>query len=103
MRFSQKFFDDLNEIGQAAFIEKNMWVGKLVPEIIVDNLKKRGITSDDLEGCVVLTVEEAKGLLEIARDYRMYLFEHCRIPLSLSSNEAFTALRERIEQAEKDK
>ena len=49
---------------------------------------------------VELTVEEAKGLLEIARDYRMYLFERCRIPLSLSVNEAFTALRERIEQAE---
>ena len=58
---------------------------------------------DDFKDCVVLTIEEAKGLLEIARDYRMYLFEHCRIPLSLSSNEAFTALRERIEQAEKKK
>lgn len=55
---------------------------------------------DDFEGVVCLTLEEAKGLLEISRDYRMYLFEHCRIPLSLSVNEAFTALRERIEQAE---
>ena len=58
---------------------------------------------EDFTGAVVLTVEEAKGLLEIARDYRMYLFERCRIPLSLSSNEAFTALRERIEQSEKKK
>ena len=56
---------------------------------------------EDFARAVVLTVDEARGLLEIARDYRMYLFEHCRIPLSLSSNEAFTALRERIEQAEK--
>lgn len=56
---------------------------------------------DDFEGMVCLTIDQAKGLLEIAKDYRMYLFEHCRIPLSLSSNEAFTALREQIAQAEK--
>lgn len=55
---------------------------------------------EDFQGCVVLTVKEAKGLLEIARDYRMCLFNYWRIPLSLSSNEAFTALRERIKQAE---
>ena len=102
MKFSKKFIEDLNKIGEWSFIEKNMWVGKLVPEIICDNLKKRGVTPEDFTDCVVLTVEEAKGLLEIARDYRMYLFERCRIPLSLSSNEAFSALRERIEQSEKE-
>lgn len=64
MKLSEKFFDDLDKIGQDAFIEKNMWIGKLVPEIIVDNLKKRGITPDDLEGVVCLTVEEAKAVLE---------------------------------------
>lgn len=55
---------------------------------------------DDFEDTICLTIDQAKGLLEIAKDYRMYLFQHCRIPLSLSSNEAFTALREKIEQAE---
>ena len=34
---------------------------------------------EDFTGAIVLTVNEAKGLLEIARDYRMYLFERCRI------------------------
>ena len=72
-------------------------------DVTRDELKHYVFTPEDFTGAVVLTVEEAKGLLEIARDYRMYLFERCRIPLSLSSNEAFTALRERIEQAEKKK
>lgn len=65
------------------------------------DLEIEGFEPDDFTGAVILTVEEAKGLLEIARDYRMCLFNYWRIPLSLSSNEAFTALRERIEQVSK--
>lgn len=60
MKFSKKFIEDLHKIGEWAFIEKNQWIGKLVPDIIVDNLQKRGITPDDLEGVVCLSVEEAK-------------------------------------------
>lgn len=63
MEFTKKFYDDLHKIGQDAFIEKNMWIGKLVPEIIADNLQKRGINQEDIEGCVMLTVEEAKDFL----------------------------------------
>lgn len=64
------------------------------------HLEEHEFETDDFKGIVCLTVEEAKGLLEISRDYRMCLFNYWRIPLSLSSNEAFTALRERIEQVE---
>lgn len=65
MKLSEKFFEDLHKIGEWAFIEKNMWVGKLVPEIIADNLQKRGISQEDIEDCVILTVEEAKILAEL--------------------------------------
>lgn len=89
MKLSEKFFEDLHEIGQDAFIEKNMWVGKLVPEIIVDNLKKRGITPDDLEGVVCLSIEEADELYE-------WLHRSCRPPEEVIDN-----LLAKIKEAEK--
>ncbi len=68
LQFSKKFIEDLNKIGEWAFIEKNMWVGKLVPEIICDNLQKRGINQEDIENAVVLTVKEAKEILQSSYD-----------------------------------
>ncbi len=64
MKLSEKFLDDLHKIGQYAFVEKNRWVGKLVPEIICDTVQERGINQEDIEGCVCLTVEEATSLNE---------------------------------------
>ena len=93
MKFSKKFIEDLHKIGEWAFIEKNMWVGKLVPEIIVDNLKKRGITPDDLEGVVCLTVEEAKILETFCWG--------CASLLSTEEDAVHDKLVKRIEQAEK--
>lgn len=62
MKLSKKFLEDLHKIGEDAFVEKNWWIGKLVPEIICDNLQKRGINQEDFEDCVILTVEEAKAI-----------------------------------------
>lgn len=67
MKLSKKFLEDLHKIGEDAFIEKNQWIGKLVPDIIIDNLKKRGISQGDLEGVVCLSVEEAKYALKVVR------------------------------------
>ena len=103
MKLSKEFIAMFREEAKKAQWEINCWNGKSIDDLVVDYLERKELKPEDFTDCVVLTVEEAKGLLEIARDYRMYLFEHCRIPLSLSSNEAFTALRERIEQAEKKK
>ena len=68
MKYSKKFIEDLHKIGEWAFVEKNMWVGKLVPEIICDNLQKRGISQEDIEGCVILSVDDAKVLNALISD-----------------------------------
>lgn len=65
MKLSKKFIEDLHKIGEDAFIEKNQWIGKLVPEIIIDNLQKRGISQKDIEGCVILTLDEANLLFSV--------------------------------------
>lgn len=99
MKLSKKFFDDLHEISRLSFYEKNLWIGKLVPEIIVDNLKKRDITPDDFEDIVCLTVEEAKGILWDLRDLykQTYGYEWVK-------NEPwFDEFKKRIEQAEMSK
>lgn len=102
MKLSKKFLEDLHKIGQDAFWEKNMWVGKLVPEIIVDNLKKRGISQDDIEGVICLTVEEAK---EAIADYIDVVAEVVRQrnkpEIKIKHPKSILILMERIEQAEK--
>lgn len=93
MKLSEKFIEDLHKIGEDAFIEKNQWIGKLVPDIIVDNLKKRGITPDDLEGVVCLSVDEAKILESFCWG--------CASLLSTEEDAVYEKLVKRIEQAEK--
>lgn len=93
MKFSKKFLDDLNEIGRLAFSEKNLWMGKLVPEIICDHVEERGIKHDDFRDCVVLTVREAKLLLE---------FAYGRCPdCNLNELDIFENIEKRIELVEK--
>ena len=98
MRLTKKFFEDLNKIGQDAFIEKNQWIGKLVPDIIIDNLKKRGITPDDLEGVVCLSVEEAEKLMKLLDLCEFWLMKNS---VSYDCNAWASLLEERIGQAEK--
>lgn len=90
MKLSKKFIEDLHKIGEDAFIEKNQWIGKLVPEIIIDNLKKRGLSQEDVEGCVVFTVEEAKALLRRIPEFKEN--GDWQLPIE--------RLKERIKQAE---
>ena len=94
MKLSKKFIEDLHKIGEDAFIEKNQWIGKLVPEIIIDNLQKRGISQEDIEGCVILTVEEAKHLLSIVMDSA---HDHC---INQEEADVFHKFVKKIEQAE---
>lgn len=98
MKFSKKFIEDLHKIGEWAFVEKNMWVGKLVPEIICDNLKKRGITPDDLEGVVCLSVEEAEKLMKLLDLCEYWLTNN---NVSYDCDAWASLFEERIEQAEK--
>ena len=102
MKFSKKFIEDLHKIGEWAFIEKNQWIGKLVPDIIVDNLQKRGISQEDIEGAVVLTVEEAKQLQE---DFLDIVCEIVRLVgrygVKYEKPDSLIILEGRIEQAEK--
>lgn len=100
MKLSKKFFEDLHKIGEWAFVEKNMWVGKLVPEIIVDNLQKRGINQGDLEGVVCLTIEEAKYA------FRCISYFSSNVNVIIDKKDRYemwefnSKLRNRIEQAE---
>ena len=98
MKLSKKFLEDLHKIGQDAFIEKNMWIGKLVPEIIIDNLQKRGINQGDLEGVVLLTVEEAEKLMKLL-DLCEYWLSNNQV--SYDCDAWASLLEERIEKAEK--
>lgn len=98
MKLSKKFIEDLHKIGQDAFIEKNQWIGKLVPDIIIDNLKKRGISQEDIEGCVVLTVEEAEKLMKLLDLCEYWLTNN---NVSYDCDAWASLLEERIEKAEK--
>lgn len=102
MKLSKKFIEDLHKIGEDAFIEKNQWIGKLVPDIIIDNLKKRGINQEDIEGCVVLTVEEAKELEAMTYDF-LETFESQFKDVDEWNRyvKLHQLLKERIEQTEK--
>ena len=100
MKLSEKFIEDLHKIGEDAFIEKNQWVGKLVPDIIIDNLQKRGINQGDLEGVVCLTVEEAKEFLIAFQDL-IDLHEDGYIQITDFGFDVFDLVKKRIEQAEK--
>lgn len=98
MKLTKKFFEDLHKIGQDAFIEKNQWIGKLVPDIIIDNLKKRGISQGDLEDVVCLSVEEAK---KISMFFDSVDCCSSDIKLTESEKSLWQILNGRIEQAEK--
>ena len=99
MKFAKKFLNDLKEIGRLSFFEKNLWVGKSVPEIICDNLEKRGITPEDFTGAVVLTVDEAQLCLKLAIGSLIVPFGKKGPPKWVK--ETIEMLRSRIEQAEK--
>ncbi len=101
MKLSKKFFEDLTAIGNHAFIEKNMWVGKCVPEIIADNLRKRGISQEDIEDCVVLSTKEAKAILQTS--YEVLYYSDCELTLTNKALYVQRLLKERIEEVEKDK
>lgn len=90
MKLSKKFIEDLHKIGEDAFIEKNQWIGKLVPDIIIDNLQKRGISQEDIEGTVCLTIDQAKALLR-----RVPMFQ-----MSADWMHPIEVLKAKIEQAE---
>lgn len=100
MKLSKKFLEDLHKIGEWSFIEKNMWVGKLVPEIIIDNLQKRGINQGDLEGVVCLSVEEAEKLMKLLDLCEYWLTNN---QVSYDCDAWASLLEERIAQAEMSK
>ena len=99
MKLSKKFIEDLHKIGEDAFIEKNQWIWKLVPDIIIDNLQKRGISQGDLEGIVCLSVEEAKEIAEKLKDLSEGFFLQTG-NIDSRAIEWEICLIEKIEQAE---
>ena len=96
MKLSEKFWKDLRVSMDYAFKRKNLCIGVTVQDITIDEMKGRGILEGDIEGAVVLTVEEAKRILGRV--------DWCQLiswgGLAHADRELGNLLRKRIEQAE---
>ena len=57
--------------------------------------------SDDFVDCVVLTLEEAKGIYETIEEAKEFLWKYHKVPLTKLGQKDFDTLKERILQAEK--
>lgn len=63
MKFTKEFIEAFRQEAQKARWEINAWNGKSIDDLVVDYLERKELKSDDFEGCVVLSVEEAKEIL----------------------------------------
>ena len=62
MKSNKKFPPALGAIVDQALKDKSAWIGKTVQELTCEAIKKRGLSQEDTEGCVCLTLKEAKIL-----------------------------------------
>ena len=64
MKSNKKFPPALGAIVDQALKDNTAWIGKTVLELTCEAIKKHGLSQEDTEGCVCLTVDEAKAVLE---------------------------------------
>ena len=69
MKSNKKFPPELRAIIDQGLKDKSAWIGKTVQELTCEAIKKRGINQEDVEGCVVLTVKEAKEFEAMIYDF----------------------------------
>ena len=93
MKSNKKFPPALGAIVDQALKDKSAWIGKTVQDLTCEAIRKRGLSQENTEGCVCLTVDEAKIL-------ETFLWG-CASLLSTEEYAVYDKLVERIEQAEK--
>lgn len=60
MKSNKKFPPALGAIVDQALKDKSAWIGKTVQELSCEAIRKHGLSQEDTEGCVCLTLNEAK-------------------------------------------
>ena len=92
---SKKFPPALGSILDQALKDKSAWIGKTVQELTCEAIRKRGLSQEDTEGFIGLTLDEAKRV-------QSALYELLRNSNDKNSKEwlAYWMLIGRIAQAE---
>ena len=62
MKSNKKFSPALGAIVDQALKDNSAWIGKTVQELTCEAIKKRGLSQENVEDCVVLSIKEAKIL-----------------------------------------
>lgn len=98
MKSNKKFPPALGAIVDQALKDKSAWIGKTVQDLTCEAIRKRGLSQEDAEGCVCLTLDEAKRV-------QSALYELLHNSNDKNSREwlAYWMLIGRIEQAEATK
>ena len=72
MKSNKKFPPALGAIVDQALKDKSAWIGKTVQDLTCEAIRKQGLSQEDTEGCVCLTLNEAKrvqsALYELLRN-----------------------------------
>ena len=89
MKSNKKFPPALGAIVDQALKDNTAWIGKTVLELTCEAIKKHGLSQDN-EGCVCLTLDEAKALLRRIPEFK----ENSDWQLPIET------LKQRIKQAE---
>ena len=91
MKSNKKNFPPaLGAIVEQALKENTAWIGKTVLELTCEAIRKRDLSQEDTEGCVCLTLDEAKALLRRIPEFK----ENSDWQLPIET------LKQRIKQAE---
>jgi len=70
MKSNKKFPPALGAIVDQALKDKSAWIGKTVQELTCEAIRKRGLSQEDTEGCICLTLDEAKALLRRIPEFK---------------------------------
>ena len=87
---NKNFPPALGAIVEQALKENTAWIGKTVLELTCEAIRKRDLSQEDTEGCVCLTLDEAKALLRRIPEFK----ENSDWQLPIET------LKQRIKQAE---
>ena len=99
MKLSKEFIAKFREEAKRAQWEINRWNGKSIDDLVVDYLERKELKPEDIQGCIVLTVEEAKEFLISFQDL-IELHEDGYIKVTDFGFDVFDLVKKRIEQAE---
>ena len=94
MESNKKFPPALGAIVEQALKENTAWIGKTVLELTCEAIRKRDLSQENVEDCVVLSIKEAKILENFCWRYAALL--------SSEENDVHDKLFERIKKVENE-